>query len=94
MPKNKSKAEKLAGKLISTLQKVWGEQTGEAQSEASETVMKLGHTLLQAGSAEAMKEVLNGRSVAQYLGDIWLEKNPSVKPIVRELNSEIYNAND
>ncbi|GAB1260596.1 hypothetical protein [Aurantivibrio plasticivorans] len=93
MPREKSKSEKLAGKLISTIQKVWGEQAGEPEADESEKVMGLGHKLLQARSVESMKLVLNGRTVAQYIGDIWLQKNPSVKPIVNELNNEIYGKN-
>jgi len=93
MPREKTKSEKLAGKLISKIQKVWGEQTGEPGAEETENVMGLGHDLLQARSKEAMREILNGRTVAQYIGDIWLQKNPRVKPIASELNNEIYDNN-
>ncbi|GAB1267004.1 hypothetical protein NBRC116493_02570 [Aurantivibrio infirmus] len=93
MPREKSRSEKLAGKLISTIQKVWSEQAGEPEAEESEIIMSLGHNLLQARSAENMKKILNGRRASQYIGDIWLQKNPSVKPIVSELNNEIYGNN-
>ncbi len=48
MPKKKTSIEIATGKLISSIQKEWGEELGESNVEASEDVMDRGHNLLQA----------------------------------------------
>ena len=89
MPRNKTECEKQAGKLISAIQKVWGAQAGEPEADDSERVMDLAHELLQAQDANKMSKHLSGKSVAQYIGEIWLQKHPEVKPIVNQLDREI-----
>ncbi len=51
--------------------------------------MELAHELLQAREVNEMRRHLSGKSVAQYIGEIWLQKHPEVKPFVNQLNSEI-----
>lgn len=85
MPKKKTDLQKAAGKLISAIQKEWGEDLGGSCAEFSEEVMSAAHTLLQAASAEEMAAVLGPKSVRQYLGDVWVQKHPSVKPAIESL---------
>jgi hypothetical protein len=87
MPKNKSDFQNAVGKLISAIQKEWGGELGNPNAEFSEKVMDAAHDLLQAGSAEKAKELLGSRSVRQYLGDVWVQAHPSVKPIITALES-------
>ncbi len=87
MPRNRTELEKLAGKLISSIQKVWGEQSGEEQAEISEEVMYKGHDLLQAGSIENMNSLLGSLSVSEYLGEEWLQSQPQIMEQVKRIES-------
>jgi hypothetical protein len=92
MPKVKSEYQKAAGKLISAIQKEWGEELGESSSaEMSEDVMDLAHDLLQAGSAEKAKELLGTMTLKQYLGEVWVQRHPDLKPLIAEIESMINN---
>jgi len=79
MTKEKTKLETAAGKLISAIQKEWGNEAGEPEAEESEKVMYKGHDLLKGAKSNNVVGILNGMSVTQYLGDIWIHKHPSVK---------------
>ena len=89
MPKEKKAEEKAAGKLISVIQKEWHEQVGEKAGEETEEIIGKAHYLLQARNAEKMKLLLGNLSVQQYIGDIWLQKHPNVKPYVKALEHAI-----
>ena len=89
MKKNKSQLEINAGKLISAIQKEWHNEAGEPESELSEEVMDKGHDLLQASKNNNISVVLNGMSVTQYLGDIWVHKHSSVKESMLNLENAI-----
>ena len=89
MPRKKSKLEKAAGKLISSIQKEWGLQIGEPSAEQSELVMNLAHDLLQARSAAAMREVLGSISVKEYLGVSWVQSHRSTELAIQELEFAI-----
>ena len=82
MPKKKSELQKALGKLISEIQKEWGKELGESNAEFSERVMNLGHDLLQAGSVENIKKTLGHMTIRQYLGEIWIQAHPHVKPTI------------
>ena len=92
MVRARSETELAAGKLISAIQKEWGKELGWPGAEESEAVMSKGHDLLQAGKAEALQALLAGRSVAEYIGCVWLEKHASVKPAVDTLEQAIARA--
>ncbi|GGK66778.1 hypothetical protein [Amphritea balenae] len=85
MPRIKSASEKAAGKLISAIQKEWGEELGFPIAEESEDVMGLAHSLLQARTSSKMKEVLDGATITQYLGEEWVSNHPSVIPAIESL---------
>jgi hypothetical protein len=82
MAKNKTELQRSVGKLISAIQKEWGQELGGDGADFSEDVLGAAHVLLQAETMDCMREVLAGRSVKQYLGDIWVQKHPSVKPAI------------
>lgn len=91
MPRKRSELQRALGKLISAIQKEWGAQLGEPQAEFSEDVMDSTHHLLQAGTVEGVKEVLGPLTLRQYIGEVWLQGHPQVKPAVaavEELLSE------
>lgn len=79
----------MAGKLISAIQKEWGEETGEPFSIESEDVMNLAHTLLQARNANGMLKILGEKTIQNFLGKLWVENHPSVKPEIHNLEMAI-----
>jgi len=89
MPKDKSSLERAAGKLISAVQKEWGEELGESTSILSEEVMNNCHTLLQAAKSKEVRAVLGGLSVSQYLGEVWVRNHPSVQTYIVKFESEL-----
>ena len=92
MPKKKSEYQKAAGKLISTIQKEWGNELGNSNAEFSQNVMDAAHDLLQAGSEEKAKELLGPLSVRQFLGDVWVQAHPSVLPEISVIDDLIQRA--
>lgn len=82
MPRKKTELQRALGLLISAIQKEWGAQLGEPHAEFSEEVMNSAHNLLQAGSVEEVRKVLGPLSVRQYLGEVWVQAHPKVKPAV------------
>jgi hypothetical protein len=89
MPKKKTELQKAAGKLISAIQKEWGDVLGEENAEFSENIMDAAHDLLQAGTQDKMKEVLGGMTVKQYLGEVWVQGHPNVKPAILALQDQL-----
>lgn len=89
MPKDKSNIEKAIGKLISSIQKEWGDETGLPESEDSFDVMDLAHGLLQARTTENINEILNNKKIREYLGTSWVDSHPSVNPAIQVLELEL-----
>ena len=89
MPKKKSEYQKVAGKLISAIQKEWGAEMGCSTEEFSENVMGSAHLLLQAGTTEKAKELLSSMSVRQFLGEVWVQGHPNVKPAILALQDQL-----
>lgn len=89
MPKKKTEVQRAAGKLISAIQKEWGDVLGEENAEFSENVMDAAHDLLQAGTREEVKELLGGMTIKQYLGDVWVQGHPRVKPAIQALQDQL-----
>lgn len=87
MPKIKSDFEHAAGKLISAVQKEWGDELGNPNAEFSQNVMDAAHDLLQAGSVEKAREILGAKSIRQYLGEVWVQAHPNIKPAVLALEN-------
>jgi len=78
MPKKKTELQKAIGQLISSIQKEWGDEAGEGNSNFTETIMDLAHDLLQAGDREGVLKVLGPLNVRQYFGEVWLKSHPRV----------------
>ena len=91
MPREKSKSESAAGRLILAIQKEWWLELGEPQAEQSELVMGRAHELLQARNAVSMLSVLGSKSVAEFLGESWLQSHKGVNPSIYELESAMKN---
>ncbi len=89
MPKKKTELQKAAGKLISAIQKEWGDMLGEENAEFSENVMDAAHDLLQAGTSEKIKELLGAMTIKQYLGEVWVQGHPKVKPAISALEDQL-----
>ena len=87
MPRKRAPAEAEAGKLISAIQAVWGEELGEAHAEISEHVMGLAHELLQAAHDNRLEQELGGRSVVDYLGALWVKRHPAVLPAIQAMET-------
>lgn len=89
MPKFRTEAEVAAGKLISAIQKVWDGQMGEDSAAESEAVMHTSHELLQAASSGGVAELLQGRSIRDFLGQSWVQSHPEILPHLNRLQSLI-----
>jgi len=89
MTKSRTNIEEAAGQLISAVQKEWGAELGESQAVASEDVLDNAHELLQAAKAGNLVEFLNGRTVAEFMGELWLERHPSIKAAVSFLEAQL-----
>ena len=85
MPRKKTDLQKAAGKLISAIQKEWGYVLGESNAEFSEKVMDAAHDLLKAGSVEKMRVLLGSLTVHQYIGEVWVQAHPRVRPAISVL---------
>jgi hypothetical protein len=78
MPRSRTPVEAAAGKLVSAIQREWGEEAGEPTSAASEEVMHACHLLLQTAKNGSIPTLLGGRSVAEFLGERWVREHPRV----------------
>lgn len=90
MTKNKSQLDIATGRHISAVQKEWGAELGESHAEFSENVLDAAHDLRQAGSPEAIKELLGNRDVSQFLGELWVRRHPSVKAAIQSLEELLF----
>jgi hypothetical protein len=79
MPRTKTPLQHASGLLISAIQKEWICYAGEgAKQEEAFAVMDRAHVILQAGKLEDVRSLLNGRTVADYLGAEWVKRHPTV----------------
>ena len=85
MPVKKSEVRKAAGKLVSAIQKEWGDAVGEPEATESEDVMHHSHVLLGANSPNELAVILKGKSIAEYLGVLWVKAHPAVLPYIKKL---------
>ena len=87
MPAKKSDVRKAAGKLVSAIQKEWELELGEPGAAVSEEVMHNSHDFLKANTSEELAQILNGRTVAEFLGVQWVRVHPSVLQFIKKLES-------
>jgi hypothetical protein len=94
MPRSRNQQELLAGKLISAIQNVWGQQAGEPQASASEEVMHTSHSLLQAAKQGELTSMLAGRTVIEFLSAEWFAANPAALPYALALQESVNPASE
>jgi len=87
MSRYKAEYEKAVGKLISAIQKEWGEELGRSSAKLSEHVMGLAHDLLQARTPDKARELLGPMTLKQFLGEIWLKRHPKVNQALSKVES-------
>ena len=85
MPRKRSPVGIAAGKLILALQKECEEVAAEPAAALGRKVMNRANTLLRAAQTASVSDLLDGRSVAEYLDPVWVEMHPSVKPSIAAL---------
>jgi hypothetical protein len=89
MTKHRTEAEAAAGKLISAIQKEWGEELGDPVAGESEDAMSKGHDLLKAAKERQIQKLLNGGAIADYIGRSWVGRHRSVIPAIEALEEAI-----
>jgi hypothetical protein len=82
MPRKRSPVAIAAGKLILAIEKACGESAGESDSIPAQKVMHRARTLLRAAQSATASNLLDGRSVAEYLDPVWVQMHPSVEPSI------------
>lgn len=80
MPRKRNPVGIAAGKLILAIQKEWSGGVGEPDAALDQKVMHRARVLLQASESSSVSNLLDGRTVVEYLDPVWVEKHPSVKP--------------
>ncbi|TVT48263.1 MAG: hypothetical protein FHP92_06405 [Denitromonas halophila] len=89
MTRKRTGAQTAAGKLISAIQKEWGNELGDDTAQFTETVMDLAHELLQKRTPERMRILLKNRTLTEYLGELWVNHHPSTQPAIAALEKEL-----
>ena len=88
MARTRTPLEAAAGKLVSGIQKEWGEEVGEPSSPVSEEVMHTSHSLLQSAAAHgSLSPVLGSASIVEFLGAEWVRAHPRVLPYIQALEA-------
>ncbi len=80
MPRKRNPVGIAAGKLILAIQKEWNGGVGEPDAALAQKVMHRARVLLQASESSSVPNLLDGRTVVEYLDPAWVEMHPSVKP--------------
>ena len=62
---------------------------GEPAAAYSEEAMDRAHEMLQAAAQNRLPELLQGRSITEYLGCDWVATHPKVTPAIQALNQHI-----
>lgn len=82
MPRKRSPVSIAAGKVILAIQKELEDVVAESDAALAQKVMYRARTLLRAAQSASVSNLLDGRSVAEYLDPVWVEMHPSVKPSI------------
>jgi hypothetical protein len=80
VPRKRNPVGIAAGKLILAIQNEWNEVAGEPDAALAQKVMHRARVLLQASESSSVPNLLDGRTVVEYLDPAWVEMHPSVKP--------------
>jgi len=88
MRRRRTPIESAAGKLVSAIQKEWGDELGQPASAVSEEVMHASHALLQAAAREgSIASVIGRGTIASFLGIKWVETHPKVLPYIQAVET-------
>jgi hypothetical protein len=79
MPRKRNPVGLAAGKLILAIQ---GEADDERDTIPTRKVLDRARTLLQASESSSVLQLLDGRSLIEYLDPSWIELHPAVKPSI------------
>ena len=82
MPRRRNPVGVAAGKLILAIQKERSEALAESDVHLSQQVLDRAHVLLQASQSSLVLNLLDGRSVEDYLDPVWIEAHSAVRPSV------------
>ena len=82
MPRKRNPVGIAAGKLILAIQKELDEGIGEPDVVLAQRISHRARTLLQASESSSVSNLLDGRSVVEYLDRAWVEMHPSVEPSI------------
>jgi hypothetical protein len=82
MPKRRSDLQLAIGKLIVSVQQAWNDEIGLPEDEETLSVMYRCHSLLQAATVSDLTDFLKGRTVASYVGGLWLGSHLETVPFV------------
>lgn len=85
MPRQRTPLEAAAGQLISAIQKEWTAELGEPCAAGSEHAMNQAHELLQAAVQDRLPQLLQGRTIAAFLGCHWVAAHPGVLPAIKAM---------
>lgn len=80
MPRKRNPVAIAAGKLILAVQKECDRMAGTPELARAQKVMSRARTLLQAAQISSAANLLDGRSVAEYLDQEWVAMHPLVVP--------------
>jgi hypothetical protein len=80
VPRKRNPVGIAAGKLILAIQTECNEIAGEPDAARAQKVMHRARVLLQASQTSSVPNLLDGRTVVEYLDPAWVEMHPSVKP--------------
>jgi len=90
MPRIKTQSAKAAGMLIKAIDRVWMEAIEEGGgAKVAEDKLGMAHNLLQASTAEGMRNILGKKSMQQHFGNLWIESYPKIKQAVKNLELAI-----
>jgi hypothetical protein len=89
MPRKRNPVGIAAGKLILAIQKEGNGIVAEADAALARKVVDRAHVLLQASESSSVPNLLDGRTVVEYLNAGWVERHPSVKPHIEAFDAAV-----
>jgi hypothetical protein len=85
MPRQQNPIGIAAGKLILAIQKERDSESGESDAGVTQRIANRAHTLLQASRTASVTNLLDGRSLKEYLDVDWVAAHPKVHPSIEAL---------
>lgn len=85
MPRKRSPVAIAAGKVILSIQEELEVVGGDSDPVLAQRVIYRARTMLRAAQSASVSSLLDGRSVAEYLDPVWVEKHPAVKQSIAVL---------